>query len=298
MTYSIVARDAATGALGVAVQSHYFSVGPAVPFAEAGVGAVATQAFSETSYGPLGLELMRGGKSAPEALRALVAGDGREAVRQVAMVDARGGVAAHTGARCIAHAGHRTGDNVSVQANMMERDTVPGAMLAAYTSASGDLAERMLAALDAAEAEGGDIRGKQSAAIVVVSGDAAGKPWWSAREMELRVEDQAEPLAELRRLVELHRAYDVLSRGEARMLTGDVDGGLQEMERAHSAAPENTEIMFWYGLALARTRPEEARAMLARVRKLEPRWAELLRRLPAAGLFPDDPALIARLLTD
>jgi uncharacterized Ntn-hydrolase superfamily protein len=296
VTYSIVARDAATGAMGVAVQSHYFSVGPAVPWAEAGVGAVATQAFSETSYGPLGLELMRGGKSAAEALRALVAGDAREAVRQVAMIDGKGNVATHTGARCIAHAGHRTGDNVSVQANMMERDTVPDAMLAAYTSTSGDLTDRMLAALDAAEAEGGDIRGKQSAAIVVVKGDAVGKPWWDARELELRVEDHPEPLAELRRLVGLRRAYIAMDHGEERMLSGDVEGGLAEMARAYEMAPDNTESMFWYALALARTRPDEARAMLARARREEPRWAELLRRLPAAGLFPDDAALIERLL--
>jgi uncharacterized Ntn-hydrolase superfamily protein len=298
MTYSIVARDPATGAMGVAVQSHYFSVGPVVPWAEAGVGAVATQAFSETSYGPLGLELMRGGKSAPETLRALIAGDGGEAVRQVAMIDARGNVATHTGARCIAHAGHRTGDNVSVQANMMERDTVPDAMLAAYASTSGDLAERMLAALDAAEAEGGDIRGRQSAAILVVRGDAPDKPWWSTRELELRVEDHPEPLPELRRLVTLHRAYRALDRGEGRMLAGDVEGGLAEMADAYEMAPDNTESMFWYGLALARTRLDEARAMLAKARREEPRWAELLRRLPAAGLFPNDAGLIERLLAE
>lgn len=296
MTYSVVARDAATGALGVAVQSHYFSVGPLVPWAEAGVGAVATQASGEPAYGALGLALMRGGKSAPEAVRALVAGDAGEATRQVAMIDAQGRVAAHTGARCIAHAGHRTGDNVSVQANMMERETVPGAMLAAYDAAGGDLADRMLAALDAAEAEGGDIRGRQSAAILVVSGEPAGRPWWATRDLELRVEDHAEPLVELRRLVTLQRAYRTAFSGLPRVQKGDVEGGLALMQRGYEAAPDNAEIAFWYALALARARPEEARRRLAEARRAEPRWAELLRRLPAAGLFPDDAALIEWLL--
>lgn len=298
MTYSIVARDPATGALGVAVQSHYFSVGGIVPWAEAGVGAVATQAMGEPAYGALGVELMRGGKSAPEALRSLVAGDPGEATRQVAMIDAHGGVAAHTGARCIAHAGHRIGDNVSVQANMTERDTVPDAMLAAFQSATGDLAGRLLAALDAAEAEGGDIRGRQSAAILVVNGGRPGQPWWAAREIDLRVEDHADPLPELRRLVTLKRAYRASDDGLGQVLRGDVDDGLAEMERGYAAAPDNPEIAFWYGLALARTRFDEARGLLTEARRVDPRWAELLRRLPAAGLFPDDSALIDRLLAD
>lgn len=295
MTYSIVARDPLNGALGVAVQSHYFSVGGVVPWAEAGVGAVATQAMGEPSYGPLGLELMRAGKSAAEALRALIAADAGEATRQVAMVDARGGVAAHTGTRCIAEAGHRTGDGVSVQANMMERATVPDAMIAAYAAASGDLAERMLAALDAAEAQGGDIRGRQSAAMLVTGGDG---PWWSTRAFDLRVEDHPAPLAELRRLVTLRRAYDASDHGFERFRAGDVAGGLAEMEEARRLAPDNTEIAFWMALALTATDIAAARALLAECRAAEPRWAELLRRLPAAGLFPDNAALIEELLRD
>jgi uncharacterized Ntn-hydrolase superfamily protein len=298
MTYSIVARDPATGALGVAVQSHYFCVGAAVPWAEAGIGAVATQALSETSYGPLGLELMRGGKSAPEALRALLAGDAGESIRQVAMVDARGGVAAHTGARCIAEAGHRTGDGISVQANMMERATVPDTMLAAYGAATGDLADRMLAALDAAEAEGGDIRGRQSAAMLVVGGTGNDGPWWSTRTLELRVEDHPAPLVELRRLVTLRRAYDASDRGFEMFRAGDFDGGLAEMEIGRRLAPDNTEIAFWMALALARKDVAASRAMLAECRASEPRWAELLRRLPAAGLFPDNQTLVEELLRD
>ena len=296
MTYSIVARDAATGAFGVAVQSHYFCVGVVVPWAEAGVGAVATQAMSETSYGPLGLELMRAGKSATEALRALVAADAGAAIRQVAMVDAAGNAAAHTGDHCIAEAGHRTGVGVSVQANMMERATVPDAMLAAYAAATGDLAERLLAALDAAEAEGGDIRGRQSAAMLIVGDKGDSGPWWSTRTLELRVEDHPEPLVELRRLVTLRRAYEASERGFEMFRAGDFDGGLAEMQRGRALAPDNTEIAFWMALALTGKDLTAARAVLAECRASEPRWAELLRRLPAAGLFPDNPALIEKLL--
>ena len=192
-TYSIVARDAETGEMGVAVQSHWFSVGAIVPWAEAGVGAVATQSFVEPSYGPLGLELMRMGRSASEALRALVSTDADEAVRQVAMVDANGIVAAHTGARAIDAAGHHVGVGYSTQANMMENATVWDAMSRAYESSTGDLAERLLAALEAAQAVGGDIRGKQSAALIVVSGEPTGTPWID-RRFDLRIEDHPTPV--------------------------------------------------------------------------------------------------------
>src|SRR5579864_5772453 len=185
MTYSIVARDDDTGRMGVAVQSHFFSVGPIVPWAEAGVGAVATQAHVDMSYGPKGLELMRSGTPAGRALGVLVFADKEADHRQVAMVDAMGRAAAHTGEKCIAEAGDRQGEGVSVQANMMRNGTVPEAMLAAHEKASGDLAERMLAALDAAEAEGGDIRGRQSAAILIVKGRASDKPW-TDRIIDLR----------------------------------------------------------------------------------------------------------------
>jgi len=267
-----------------------------VPWAEAGVGAVATQAFSETSYGPLGLDLMRAGKSAPDALRALTAADGGESLRQVAMVDAAGLAAAHTGSRCIAHAGHRTAEGVSVQANMMERDTVPDAMLAAYQAAIGAFEDRLMAALDAAEAEGGDIRGRQSAAILVVEGQRGEKPWWAARTLEMRVEDHPEPLVELRRLVVLKRAYQAADRGEELHRKGQVEAGLAEMQRARSAAPDSAELAFWQAVALARSDTAAARALIARARATDPRWGELLRRLPAAGLFPDDKALIDGLL--
>ncbi|HEY7408378.1 MAG TPA: DUF1028 domain-containing protein, partial [Gemmatimonadaceae bacterium] len=173
-TYSIVARDSVTGEIGVAVQSHWFSVGALVPWAEAGVGAVATQSFVDPRYGPLGLELIRLGRSAPDALRALVSSDADSAVRQVAMIDAQGRVAAFTGTRAIRAAGQRIGAQYSVQANLMEKPTVWPAMARAFETARGDLAERLLAALEAAEREGGDIRGRQSAAIVVVGPTSTG----------------------------------------------------------------------------------------------------------------------------
>ena len=296
MTYSIVARDAATGDMGVAVQSHFFSVGPVVPWGDAGIGVVATQATAEPGYGPLGLDLMRRGKSANEALRALVAADPGASMRQVAMIDMHGTVAAHTGARCIAHAGHRTGEGVSVQANMMERDTVPDAMLAAYEDATGDLAARMMAALDAAEAEGGDIRGRQSAAMLVVTGTNTGRPWWHDRPLDLRVEDHPAPLDELRRLIVLRRAYAVSSIGQALFGAGDVDAGVAKLDEARDLAPDNVELTFWRGIVLHDRDRAEAKRCVARAVAADPRWAELLRRLPASRLLPDDAALIDGLL--
>ena len=217
-TFSIVARDTVTGQMGVAVQSHWFSVGSVVPWAQAGIGAIATQAMSEISYGPLGLDLLRGGKSAHQALDALLVADENREVRQVAMVDANGTVAVHTGRRCIQEASHCTGDGFSVQANMMLRPGVPEAMEAAYLASlqnkEFDLAERLLLALDAAQAAGGDIRGMQSAAIKVVGKELSSKVWEGV-EMELRVEDHPEPLVELRRVMNIHRAYTWMNKGDA-----------------------------------------------------------------------------------
>ena len=296
MTYSIVARDDETGQMGVAVQSHFFSVGPIVPWAEAGVGAVATQAHVEVSYGPKGLELMRSGTPAGRALGVLVFADKEADHRQVAMVDAMGRAVAHTGERCIAEAGDRQGEGVSVQANMMRNTTVPDAMLAAYEEAKGDLAERMLAALDAGEAEGGDIRGKQSAAIVVVKGRASDKPW-ADRIIDLRVEDHPKPLEELRRLVQMRRGYDAVERAEQAALDGDVETAAREYAVAEENIGDNVEASFWAGVSLAAAGQEEqARAVLQKSFSRHDGWAELLRRLPATGLFAIDPGLIERLL--
>jgi uncharacterized Ntn-hydrolase superfamily protein len=286
MTYSIVAHDPRSGELGVAVQSHYFSVGSVVPWVESGVGAVATQAMAEVSYGPRGLHLMRNGDTARAALDLLIAEDDGASVRQVAMVDVLGGVAAHTGANTIPCAGHLTGNGVSVQANMMERDTVPAAMLAAYQATSGDLADRLLAALDAAEAEGGDIRGRQSAAIVVHAAAAEHKPG-HGRLLDLNVEDHPEPLTELRRLVQLRRAYILADDAERAAAEGDMAAAAKALSEAMQLAPGNPEIAFWaaIGAATAGQLPA-ARELLAQATAHDRRWPELLRRLPATGSFP------------
>lgn len=218
-TYSIVARDSVTGEMGVAVQSHWFSVGSVVPWAEAGVGAVATQSIAEVSYGPLGLALMRAGKSAPKALQALLQADDHPEWRQVAMIDAQGRVAVHTGEKCIREAGHIAGAQYSVQANLMASDQVWPAMAEAYEGAEGDLADKMLAALEAAQAAGGDIRGRQSAAIVIVKPASSGKPYLD-KVVDLRVEDHPAPVKELRRLVKLHRAYELMNEGDEHISAG------------------------------------------------------------------------------
>jgi uncharacterized Ntn-hydrolase superfamily protein len=295
-TYSIVARDAATGQMGVAVQSHWFSVGSVVSWAEAGVGAVATQSFVEASYGPLGLELMKAGKTAQEALDALLSVDAMKDVRQVAMVDAKGNVAVHTGAKCIIAAGNATGDGFSVQANLMDNDRVWGAMKQAYENASGDLANRMLAALDAAQAEKGDIRGKQSAVILIVPAESTGNPW-KDRVMELRIEDHPEPLKELRRLVVLQRAYDHMNRGDELMSENNIDEAVREYAKAHDIAPDNKEMTYWAAVTLAGVgRLDDALPMFADVFEGGDEWRRLTPRLPHSGLLPDDQALIDKIL--
>ena len=297
-TYSIVARDSVSGQLGVAVQSHWFSVGPIVPWARPGVGAVATQSLVDPAYGPLGLELMAMGKTAQVALTALLAGDADAAVRQVAMVDAEGNVAVHTGERAIAAAGHQTGAQYSVQANLMDRDSVWPAMAHAYENAEGDLAERLLVALEVAEAEGGDLRGRQSAAILVVSDEDTGRPWVDL-VFDLRVEDHPEPVEELRRLVRLARAYHKLNEGDEWVTAGDMEAAMDAYRAATELVPDEAtggEAPFWVGVTLASEgREEEAVPYLQRAQVQYDRWADLLRRLPASGLLPADDALIDRL---
>jgi len=299
MTYSLVARDPETGDLGVAVQSHFFSVGSLVSWAEPGVGAVATQSFVDVAYGPRGLDLMRNGRSAAGALGELVDRDEGEAVRQVAMIDSAGRVAVHTGQSCIAEAGHQVGVQMSAQANMMRRETVPRAMVEAYAASEGErLAWRLLAALDAAEAEGGDVRGRQSAALVVVGGKRSDTPW-RERRAELRVEDHPEPLRELRRLLRLRAAYDLVDDAEHAAMRGDLDAAAHHYRLALDEARDNIEIAFWLGLALAGSgHVEEGRGYVRRAMEVHDGWAELLRRLPAAGLLPDDPQLLQALLAD
>jgi uncharacterized Ntn-hydrolase superfamily protein len=296
-TYSIVARDSVTGNMGVAVQSHWFSVGSLVTWAEAGVGAVATQSFVDPAYGPLGLDLMRAGKTAPQALAAVLASDPGKDVRQVAMIDAEGNVAAHTGTKCIEAAGHRTGSNYSVQANLMLNDKVWPAMATAFENAQGDLAERMLAALDAGEAAGGDIRGKQSAALLIVKGTSTGRPW-SDRIMDLRVEDNPLPLKELRRLVQVHRAYDRMNNGDLAVEHGDVEGALREYGAAEKMFPDNLEMKFWHAVALVNAgRVDDALPIFKTVFVNDANWATLVPRLPKSGTLNADELTIRKILS-
>lgn len=295
MTYSIVARDPQTGDLGAAVQSHWFAAG-IVCWARAGVGAVATQALAELSYGPLGLDAMRGGASAEEALARLKGADADREVRQVAMVDRQGRVAVHTGADCMRECGHRTGAAFSCQANMMRRATVWDAMHDAFEAAEGDLADRLLIALEAAEAEGGDVRGKQAARLLVVRAEPSGKPWEDVL-VDLRVDDHPEPLPELRRLLALKRAYDRLERAEELELANDLDGAFAERRIALEAFPESPEIAFWTALSLAvHGRLDEARQVIQVSYDDDPGWADLLRRLEEQDLFGVTPGIAAALL--
>ncbi|HEV1991757.1 MAG TPA: DUF1028 domain-containing protein [Candidatus Dormibacteraeota bacterium] len=281
MTYSIVARDAKTGEFGVAVQSHYFQVGPTVPWAISGVGAVATQSRVNVSYGPLGLELLRSGYTAAQALKALTSGDSQPEIRQCAIVDAAGNVAAHTGSKCIAAAGHQLGDGFSCQANLMERETVWAAMAEAYTSIDAPLPERMMAALEAAEAEGGDIRGKQSAAMLVVSGKPTGRSW-EDRLIDLRVEDAPEPLPELRRLLRIKRAVQTVAEADRLALAGDKPGAANKRRDGLALAPEMIELRFWTGLTMADAGDiDGACKLIADVVRQDPRWLETMRRLVA-----------------
>jgi uncharacterized Ntn-hydrolase superfamily protein len=323
-TFSIVARDPDTGQMGVAVQSHWFAVGQIVPWAEAGVGAVATQSFVDPSYGKLGLDLLRAGKSAPATLRALLGGDGSCEVRQVAVVDPSGAVATFTGSHDIIAAGGIAGSVTSsgqvdcgaaggilsvgrdfaVQANLMANDKIWPAMAKAYAETKGDLATRMLAALDAAQAAGGDIRGKQSAALIVVNAVSTGRPWQD-KVFDLRVDDAPQPLAELRRLVALQRAYNHMNAGDLAVEHKDNEAALREYSAAEEIAsttagvPQSryAEMIYWHAVALANMqRAAESLPLFAHAFQLEPSWRELTPRLVHAGLLPDDPKLIERIV--
>lgn len=297
-TYSIVCRDMETGELGVAVQSHWFSVGAIVPWAEAGVGAVATQSLVDPAYGEVGLSLMRVGRSGPEALKSVLAGDDGREYRQVAMIDASGKVAAFTGELCIAAAGNIVDEEnqFSVQANLMASASVWPAMAEAYRNTKGDLAERMLAALEAAQNEGGDIRGKQSAALIVVSATSTGKSWID-RTFDLRIEDHPEPIKELRRLVTLQRAYQHMNEGDLAVEHGDFSRAAVEYGAAEKLAPHIVEIPFWTAVSLASSdKLEQSLPIFRKVFRQEPVWAKLIQPLVDSKLLPDDKELIRKIL--
>lgn len=298
MTYSIVARDPSSGDLGVAVQSHWFAAGD-VCWARPGVGAVATQASALIDHGPLGLDLLAQGRTAEEALRARLDADDQREVRQVAVVDTRGGVAVHTGAECIREAGHRTGDGFSCQANMMRRATVWDAMAETFTAADGDLAERLLRALEAAEAEGGDVRGKQAARVLVVRAEPTEKPWEDVL-VDVRVDDHPEPLPELRRLLTLKHAYDLQDSAEQAMTEGDLEGAERMTEEALRLVPGNPELSFWAAVGMASIGMiREARSeMLPAPFAGDPGWRDLLERLGDQRLFGLTPETVSELLAE
>ncbi len=297
MTYSIVARDPETGRFGVAVQSHYLGVGPVVPWLEAGVGAVATQALANTSFGPVGLELLRAGRSAEEVVAALIASDDRPQSRQVGVVDGSGHAAAHTGAECIPAAGHLVREGFTVQGNLLERDTCWPAMAAAYEAGLADgvpFVERLLRALEAAEREGGDVRGRQSAAIMVVDGTLH-QAAWRGRIMDMRIEDHPDPVPELRRIVTIQLAYDLLDdEGDA------AKSGMTPQaryDRARELAPDAYELVFWRGLELATAGDvDAARRQLAIAFAADTRWRTTLQHLAEARLQGVTPELAAKLL--
>ncbi|MEZ5542697.1 MAG: DUF1028 domain-containing protein [Pseudomonadota bacterium] len=294
-TYSIVARDPDTGELGVAVQSHWFAVGTLVPWARAGVGAVATQSFIDVRYGVEGLALMQQGSSAPEALERLLHDDPTPALRQVGMIDARGRIAQHTGGQCIAYAGHLAGADFAVQANLMSGSGVPAAMAAAFRAARGTLAERMLAALEAAQAAGGDLRGRQSAALLVVRGQATARPWEDTL-VNLHVEDNPAPLRELRRLLTLETAYDQMNAGDHALERDDIDGALAHYSAAEALAPENAEMKFWHAVSLVNAqRVDAALPVFEQAFRADPGWRVLVPRLVDAGLLEVAPDTLQRI---
>lgn len=296
-TFSIVARDPQTGDMAVAVQSHWFSVGTSVSWGEAGVGVVATQSFTNRSFGMRGLALLKSGKTAQETLDELLRTDEGRDVRQVAILDNQGRVATHTGQKCIDMAGHQQGKQFSVQANMMLNNTVPAAMAKAYEqNAKLPFAERVVAALNAAQAAGGDIRGRQSAALLVVRGKATAAPW-EDRLIDLRVDDAAEPLRELGRLLSLHRAYEHMNAGDLAVEKNDVPGAIREYQAAEKLFPANLEMKYWHAISLAnKQQVPAAMKLLGSIFKQDPNWRTLTQRLPKVGLLTVSEAEMKQIL--
>jgi uncharacterized Ntn-hydrolase superfamily protein len=296
-TYSIVARDEESGQFGVAVQSHWFAVGSLCPWVEAGVGAIATQSMVEPAYGPRGLDALRSGKPADQVLQELLAQDKGRELRQVAIVDASGQVAVHTGTRCISAAGHQSGSGYSVQANMMMNARVWPEMAAAFEKAQGDLSLRMLAALQAAQTAGGDIRGQQSACMLIADGVKSDKPWEHLL-VDIRVDDSPKPLVELERLLNIQRAYELMNQGDALLAKDEMKAAQEKYGQAAALAPKIDEIPFWQAVTLADIgKVEEALPIFAQVFNQNPNWAELVQRLPACGLLRDDPQMMRQILS-
>ncbi len=284
-TFSIVARDTVTGEMGVAVQSHWFSVGSIVSWAEAGVGAIATQSLLNVSYGPRGLEFLKQGLTAQQTLDTLIAADTGRDYRQLAIVDAKGNVAAYTGKKCIPEAGDIVGNNFSVQANLMSNNKIWPAMDKAFRESKGPLAERMITALEAAQNAGGDIRGKQSAAILVVKGKSTGKVW-EDRLIDLRVEDNPKPIVELKRLLKVHRAYDHMNSGDQAVGNNDMELAMKEYSTAEEMFPDNLEMKFWHAVTLASIgKVDESLLLFKEVFTKDKNWKILTPRLVPIGML-------------
>ena len=295
-TFSIVAHDEETGQIGVAVQSHWFSVGSTVSWAEAGVGAVATQSLTNKSFGPRGLKLLKEGKSPQEALDILIENDDGRNFRQVAIVDVQGRAAVYTGEKCIAEAGHIKGGGFSVQANMMLNNTVWGNMAETFENTDGPLAERMVAALQSAQSAGGDIRGQQSAAILVVEGQKSNEPW-NDRLIDLRVEDHPRATQEIARLLKVHRAYEHMNSGDEAIEHSDVASALQEYGEAMKMYPDNIEMKYWTAVSLANAgRLEQALPLFRTVFYEEPKWKALTQRLLASNILKISSSELKRIM--
>ncbi|MBS1501256.1 MAG: DUF1028 domain-containing protein [Bacteroidetes bacterium] len=296
-TFSIVARDPATGEMAAAVQSHWFSVGSSVIWGKSGVGVVATQSFIRKAYGPLGLELMEKGESPQKALDDLLSKDAGREVRQVAFLNTKGESAVYTGKKCIDFARDIHGPNFSVQSNMMLTDQVCIAMKKAFfQNAKMPLAERVVACLKAAQAAGGDIRGKQSAALIVVSGKRV-KDSWDDKLIDLRVEDSNNPIPELSRLLTLHRAYEHMNNGDLNVEKGNMPQAMAEYTAAEKMFPFNLEMRYWHAITLANNHGvAEAAKMLQKIYAIDPNWRELTRRLPKVGQLTVTAAELKQLL--
>lgn len=296
-TFSIVARDSVTGEMAVAVQSHWFSVGTAVSWAEAGVGAVATQSFVNKSFGIRGLELLKHGLTSQQALDSLLKDDEGREVRQVAIIDTKGNVATHTGKGCIQYATQIQGNQFSVQSNMMLGDQVSNAMAFAFIKSNGKpLGERMLLALEAAQGEGGDIRGQQSAALLIVPAKSEGKPW-DERTVDLRVDDSKEPIKELRRLYTVQVAYEHMNKGDLAVEKNDMIGAMNEYNAAMKMIPGNLEMQYWTAITLANNKEvDKAILIFKKVFAKDKNWKELTRRLPVVKLLTVSDADLKKIL--
>jgi uncharacterized Ntn-hydrolase superfamily protein len=295
-TYSIIAVDSVTGQIGAAVQSHWFSVGSVVTWAEAGVGAVATQSFVNPAFGPKGLELLKAGKSPNEVLKMLLEDDEGRNFRQVALIDAEGNSIAHTGQNCIPEAGQLTGKYYSIQANLMQKNTVWSAMEDAFLTTTGPLAERLVAVLEAAEKEGGDIRGKQSAALLVVAASSSGEIW-NDRQIDLRVEDHPSPVKEIKRLLTVHRAYEHMNAGDVAVEKGDEKAALREYSAAEKLQPDNLEMKYWHAISLLNLgKHDNAFEILKTVFSEDPNWKELTPRLVKPGILKVDKKIIEKIM--